>query len=227
MSTSPGAISGRGAEKKTLGLLAEIRWLWKECLEAFAQYRTGCRAQGLGLSGLACLGRHTLTDLVCAGGRQFVDWSADYRLFSGDVCDRHEVFVPITQGVVDLLPAGAPVVTAMEDRQVRKTGTHTPGGAYRREPLSPAFHTNFIGGQRFLQMLRGRRPLPKWQSKRPAERLSTQELVRQLRSEVWAHAIDTLQLSSHDFPVDASGSVTKSSALRLPAVSAMLYSATG
>ena len=73
---------------------------------------------------------------------------------------------------------------------------------------------------------RGRLPLPKWQSKRPDERLSTQELVRQLRSEVWAHAIDTLQLNSDDF-VDGTGSVTKSSELRLPAVSAMLYSATG
>jgi hypothetical protein len=72
---------------------------------------------------------------------------------------------------------------------------------------------------------RGRLPLPKWQSKRTDERLSTQELVRQLRSEVWAHAIDTLNLNSDDF-VDGTGSVTKSSELRLPAVSAMLYSAT-
>ncbi|MFH1108528.1 MAG: hypothetical protein V1790_04920 [Planctomycetota bacterium] len=72
----------------------------------------------------------------------------------------------------------------------------------------------------------GRLPLPKWQSKRPHERLSTQELVRQLRSEVWAHAINTLQPDSDDF-VYGTGSLTKSSELRLPAVSAMLYSATG
>jgi hypothetical protein len=43
---------------------------------------------------------------------------------------------------------------------------------------------------------------------------------------VWAHAIDTLQLNSDHF-VDGAGSVTKSPELRLPAVSAMLYSATG
>ena len=129
-----------------------MRCLWNECVDAFAQYRTGCRAERLGLSQLACLGRHTLTDLVCVSGRQFVDWSADYRLFSRDVWDPHEVFVPITQGVVDLVPAGAPIVTAMDDTHVKKTGTHTPGVAYRRDPLSPAFHTNFIRAQRSLQM---------------------------------------------------------------------------
>jgi len=121
-------------------------------MDAFAQYRTGCRAERLALSQLACLGRHTLTDLVCVSGRQFVDWSADYRLFSRDVWEAHELFVPITQGVVDLVPDGAPIVTAMDDTAVKKTGTHTPGVAYRRDPLSPAFHTNFIRGQRFLQM---------------------------------------------------------------------------
>ena len=129
-----------------------MRCIWNECMDAFAQYRTGCRAERLGLSQLACLGRHTLTDLVCVSGRQFVDWSADYRLFSRDVWEAHEVFVPITQGVVDLVPAEAPIVTAMDDTLVRKTGTHTPGVAYRRDPLSPAFHTNFIRAQRFLQL---------------------------------------------------------------------------
>ena len=121
-------------------------------MDAFAQYRTACRAERLGLSQLACLGRHTVTDLVCAAGRQFVDWSADYRLFSRDLWDPHEVFVPITQGIVDFVPAGAPIVTAMDDTHVKKTGRHTPGVAYRRDPLSPAFHTNFIRAQRFLQM---------------------------------------------------------------------------
>ena len=120
-------------------------------MDAFAQYRTGCRARRLGLSQLACLGRHTMTGLLCACGRQFLDWSADYRLFSRDVWDARELFAPITRGVLDLLPPGAPLVTAMDDTHLEKTGTHTPGVAYRRDPLSPAFHTNFIRAQRFLQ----------------------------------------------------------------------------
>lgn len=121
-------------------------------MDAFAQFRTGCRAERLGLSQLACLGRHTVTDLVCVSGRQFVDWSADYRLFSRDVWDPHEVFVPVLRGVVDLLPAQAPLVAAIDDTHVKKTGTHIPGVAYRRDPLSPAFQTNLIRAQRFLQM---------------------------------------------------------------------------
>ena len=121
-------------------------------MDAFAQHRTGYRAQRLGLSQLACLGRHTVTGLLYAAGRQFLDWTADYRLYSRDVWEARELFVPITRGIVDLLPPGAPFVGAMDDTPVPKTGMHIPGVAYRRDPLSPAFHTNFIRAQRFLQV---------------------------------------------------------------------------
>lgn len=126
--------------------------LWDECMEAFTQHRTAQRARRLGLSQLACLGRHTVTGLLCAGGRQFIDWSADYRLFSRDVWTTRELFVPVVRGVLELLPPGSPMVIAMDDTHLAKTGTHTPGVAYRRDPLSPAFHTNFIRAQRFLQV---------------------------------------------------------------------------
>jgi hypothetical protein len=54
--------------------------------------------------------------------------------------------------VLDLTPPAAPFVTAMDDTHLKKSGTHIPGVAYRRDPLSPAFHTNFIRAQRFLQL---------------------------------------------------------------------------
>jgi hypothetical protein len=73
---------------------------------------------------------------------------------------------------------------------------------------------------------RGRLPLPKWQSKQTEQRLSTQELTRQLRSEVWAHAIDRLVPNSNDF-VAGLGADTKGSEPNLPAASAMLYAAAG
>jgi len=126
--------------------------IWDDCTDAFVQHRTAQRARRLGLSQLACLGRHTVTGLLCAGGRQFIDWSADYRLFSRDVWEIRELFAPITRGVVDLQPPGAAFVTAMDDTLVKKTGPRIPGVAYRRDPLSPAFHTNFIRAQRFLQV---------------------------------------------------------------------------
>lgn len=121
-------------------------------MDAFAQQRTAERARRLGLSQLTCLGRHTVTGMLCACGRQFADWSADYRLFSRDVWQTHELFSRITRGVLELLPQDAPLVTALDDTHLKKCGTHIPGVAYRRDPLSPPFHVNFIRAQRFLQL---------------------------------------------------------------------------
>jgi len=121
-------------------------------MEAFHQHRTWERAWRLGLSQLACVGRHTVTGLLYTCGRQFRDWSSDYRLFSQDRWQPRELFVPIVRGVLDLLPSDAPLVVAMDDTLARKTGAKIPGVAYRRDPLSPAFHVNFIRGQRFLQL---------------------------------------------------------------------------
>ncbi len=121
-------------------------------MDAFAQHRTWERARRLALSQLACLGRHTMTGLLCACGRQFVDWSADYRLFSQNPWDAEQLFVPVARGVLERLPPPAPFVTALDDTHLTKTGTKTPGVAYRRDPLSPPFHVNFIRAQRFLQL---------------------------------------------------------------------------
>ncbi len=126
--------------------------MWEECRTAFCQQRTWERARRLGLAQLLCLGRHTVTGLLCASGRQFVDWSSDYRLFSQDHWDAHELFVPVVRGILERLPPGTAFVASMDDTVVRKTGTHIPGVACRRDPLSPAFHVNLIPGQRFLQL---------------------------------------------------------------------------
>lgn len=40
----------------------------------------------------------------------------------------------------------------MDDTIVKKTGRKVPGTSWRRDPLGPPFHTNFIWGQRFLQI---------------------------------------------------------------------------
>ena len=121
-------------------------------MDAFRQHRTWQRAKRLSLSQLVCLGRHTLTGLLCTCGRQFVDWSADYRLFSKDRWDARELFLPVVRGILDRLEPTRPFVTALDDTLLRKSGTKTPGVAYRRDPLSPPFHVNFIRGQRFIQL---------------------------------------------------------------------------
>ena len=40
----------------------------------------------------------------------------------------------------------------MDDTLLRKSGRKIPGVAYRRDPMSPPFHVNFVRGQRFLQL---------------------------------------------------------------------------
>ena len=121
-------------------------------MDVFAQQRTHHRAAVLAVSQLACLGRHTVTGLLATAGKRHQDWSADYRLFSRDRWDPQQPFDSVLQGVLEFLSPRAPLVAAMDDTLLRKTGTKIQDVAYRRDPLSPPFHVNFIRGQRFLQV---------------------------------------------------------------------------
>ena len=121
-------------------------------MDVFSQQRTWQRARRLSLSQLACLGRHTMTGLLCAGGRQFSDWSADYRLFSQDQWDAQLLFTPVVHGILELSDPNMPFVTALDDTHLKKTGIRIPGVAWRRDPLSPPFNVNFIRAQRFIQL---------------------------------------------------------------------------
>jgi hypothetical protein len=118
----------------------------------FAQRRTWARAVRLGLSLLVCLGRHTVTGLLTTCGRLFRDWSADYRLFSQDAWEIHDLFAPILKGIHHDLPWSAPFLVALDDTHLGKTGTHIPGVSYQRDPLSPPFHVNLVRSLRFIQV---------------------------------------------------------------------------
>jgi hypothetical protein len=104
------------------------------------------------LSSLLCLGRHTLTGLLTTCGREFQDWSADYRLFSRQRLPMPSIFSVIRHAVLNQLPASAPLSVAIDDSLLRKTGIRIPGVAWRRDPLGPHFHTNFVRAQRVLQL---------------------------------------------------------------------------
>jgi len=98
------------------------------------------------------LPRRTVTGLITASGRQWDDWSADYRLLSQERFDPNGVFAVVRRGVVDRLAPLAPLVVAMDDTTTRKKGRKIPGTGWRRDPLGPPFRTNFIWGRRFLQI---------------------------------------------------------------------------
>ncbi len=56
------------------------------------------------------------------------------------------------EGALQMLPQGAPLVTAIDDTLLPKTGRKIPGVGYGRDPLSPPFHVNLVPGQRFVQL---------------------------------------------------------------------------
>ena len=119
-----------------------------------ATHRTARCAQRLTghmLSVLLCPQRSTLTNLICTTGSQQQDWSAHYRLYSHDRVAESALFEPVRAAVLQALPAGHPLVVAMDDTLVRKRGTRIAGVSWRRDPLGPAFQTNLVRGQRHLQ----------------------------------------------------------------------------
>ncbi len=63
-----------------------------------------------------------------------------------------EIFSVVRQAIAGQLPTGAPFRAVLDDTLLRRSGLHIPGVAWRRDPLGPHFHTNFVRGQRFLQI---------------------------------------------------------------------------
>jgi hypothetical protein len=126
--------------------------LFDSARPAFAQQRTFDRARSLGLSALTCLGRRTVSGLLCASGQQFHDWSAAYRLFEQQRVDPSRLWTTVQNQLFARLPEAAPVVALMDDTLRRKRGRHISGTSWRRDPLGPHFADNFIWASRFLQL---------------------------------------------------------------------------
>ncbi|MDR2745564.1 MAG: transposase [Desulfovibrio sp.] len=130
----------------------EFEKLFAQTRPAFSQDRTFQRARMLATSALAGLGRRTVTGLLCTSAQQFEDWSAAYRLFAKERFEHDALFAPAKHAVIEHLATDEPLVTMMDDTIVRKRGRKVHGAAWRRDPLGPHFQTNFVWGQRFLQI---------------------------------------------------------------------------
>lgn len=103
------------------------------------------------LAHLLCTQRRTVTGLLNTLGRQQQDWSKAYRLYREHV-DSEAVFSPILAGVLELIPEGSPLVIGVDDSHLRKTGQKVASAGWYRDPLGPAFHTNLMWSQRFIQL---------------------------------------------------------------------------
>lgn len=96
-----------------------------------------------------CPGRRTVTGLLSTSGAAFRDWSSAYRVFSAERVSITALFA----GIRDQACApGAELLAVLDDTLLPKRGAKTPGVAWRRDPLGPAFQVNLIRAQRFLQI---------------------------------------------------------------------------
>jgi len=120
--------------------------------DVFRQQRTAVRIRPLTYGLLLSPPKHTTSAAICTIGRQFDDWSADYRVFSRSPWDPQTLFDPVLDHAIPLFaPLPAPVIAAMDDTACKKSGRHIPGVATVRDPQSPPYHVNLIRGLRFVQ----------------------------------------------------------------------------
>ena len=74
------------------------------------------------LAHLVSLGDRTITGLLCACGRQFEDWSADYRMYSRERIHPDTLFASVRSALLESRPKSEPAVVALDDTLVRKNG---------------------------------------------------------------------------------------------------------
>jgi hypothetical protein len=109
-------------------------------------------------------GKCTVTNLICTRGAEHQDWTADYRLYSKDRIEETELFDRVRDTLVEALPEGVPVVVGIDDTILRKSGRKIHGSGWKRDPLGPAFQTNLVWSQRYLQ-LSAAWPLPEGEAR--------------------------------------------------------------
>ncbi len=134
-----------------MSLIDQLLSIIKEaCADVFAQKRSQIRAGELILGSLCAIGRRTISRLICALGRQDQDWSADYKLYSRSPWETQGLFNPVFKEYGQRHPNG-PIVIALDDTRLSKTGRKIESAFWQRDPLSPPFHVNLMYGLRFMQ----------------------------------------------------------------------------
>jgi hypothetical protein len=129
-----------------------LQRLLARCRSASAQERVHERLRQHLCLGILCPSQHTITGLLYTAAGQFCDWTADYRLYSQQRVEADLLFEVVQQEVKVLVDASAPLVVAMDDSILRKSGKKTPGVAWRVDPTGPPFQVNFVLGRRVLQL---------------------------------------------------------------------------
>ncbi len=132
--------------------MEELESLLNQCRDAFSNESTWQKARELAYGTLTCMGRHTITGMLTASGQQFMDWTSAYRIFSQQRVTISKLFKVACISTVEELPPSLDITVSIDDTLLKKTGKRIPGTSWKRDPLGPAFYTNFIWGQRYLQI---------------------------------------------------------------------------
>ena len=122
------------------------------CAQALPRPQSFQRARRHLLSFLVAFGRHTISSLLRAQDRHHLDWSADYRFYSQDRFDEDTLFGQVRAEIQQQLRKDQPLVSALDDSLLRKTGPKIHGVRFLRDPLSPPFQVNLVRGLRVLQI---------------------------------------------------------------------------
>jgi hypothetical protein len=129
--------------------------LWEQARNAFTQTRTWKQGKALGLGSLIHLGRATVTGLLTTLGQEQEDWTKSYRLFSASRFQSERLFQVVLEDLIRTLSPEQPLVVALDDTLIRKTGKTIYGGKWLRDSQGPPFQTNLVWGQRFVQVSLG------------------------------------------------------------------------
>lgn len=133
-------------------LLDHFEGLILQWRPVFTQDRIFQRVRCLLFGMLVSLRLHLTSQAICAAGRQFQDWTSDYRVCSQSPWEPRQLFDPVLDALPGFLhDARAPVLAALDDTLLLKTGTHIPGVTIARDPMSPPYHVNLRYGLRFVQ----------------------------------------------------------------------------
>ena len=81
-----------------------------------------------------------MSDLLCASGQQFHDWSAACRLFEHQRVDPSRIRTTLQSRLFARLPEPAPVVALMDDTLPRRRGRRISGASWRISRVNSRIH---------------------------------------------------------------------------------------
>lgn len=118
--------------------------------------RTKARLREMAVAVIAAASPKTLTSVIeynkCLGDPTLghEDWTSSYRALSQGQWSLADLSMAILDMALEFVGDGEPLMIAVDDTLLRKTGRRIPGCSYARDPLSPPFQTNLIWGERTL-----------------------------------------------------------------------------